>query len=148
MEIRELHEKDLKSLIQLYTQLDQINEDLSYEKSLSIWKNEIEPNGSIKYFGAVENERVVSSCYCVIIPNLTVWGKSIGFVENVVTDAEFRRQGLAKKVIGEAVKFAEERGCYKVILQSGAQRHEAHKLYESMGFNSQTKKAFDMRIPL
>ncbi len=148
MEIRELHEKDLKSLIKLYTQLDQINEDLSYEKSLSIWKNEIEPNGSIKYFGAVENGRVVSSCYCVIIPNLTVFSRPIGFIENVVTDAGFRRQGLAKKVIGEAVKFEKERGCYKVILQSGKKRAEAHKLYESMGFSGDTKKAFDLRFPL
>ena len=148
MEIRQLHAEDIGSLIALYTQLDEINAELSFEETLSVWKNEIEPNGSIKYFGAVENGRVVSSCYCVIIPNLTVFSRPIGFIENVVTDAGFRRQGLAKKVIGQAIEFAKEHGCYKVILQSGRKRAEAHKLYESMGFSGDTKKAFDMRLPL
>ena len=35
---------------------------------------------------------------------------------------------------------------YEVILLSGIARKEAHQFYENLGFNSETKKAFDMRI--
>jgi hypothetical protein len=32
------------------------------------------------------------------------------------------------------------------MLMSGIERNEAHKFYENLGFSSETKKAFDMRI--
>lgn len=98
------------------------------------------------YVGAVEDGEVVSTCYLAIIPNLTRGGRPIGFVENVVTDAAHRRQGLARRVLEEAVRIAREQGCYKVMLQSGAGRTQAHALYESIGFDGQSKRAFDMRL--
>ena len=45
-----------------------------------------------------------------------------------------------------AVAFAKEHHCYKVILQSGIARSEAHQFYEHKGFNGVSKKAFDMRM--
>ena len=146
MEIRELTEKDLPSLLELYVQLAESNKDTDPEQAKSVWINEIKGNKNIKYFGAVENGKVVSTCYCVIIPNLTHFSQPVCFVENVVTDKDFRKQGLGKKVINKAVETAKANGCYKVILMSGIARKEAHQFYESLGFVSETKKAFDMRI--
>ena len=146
MEIRELNENDLESLIQLYEQLDPSNGDINLDSSHSVWRNEIATNKNIKYFGAVENGKVVSTCYCVIIPNLTSLGRSICFVENVVTDKDFRKQGLAHKIMDKVIAFARENHCYKVILQSGISRSEAHQFYENLGFRSDTKKAFDLRL--
>ena len=54
--------------------------------------------------------------------------------------------GLASRVIEMAIAFAKDRHCYKVILQSGMTRMEAHQLYESKGFNGESKRAFDMRL--
>ena len=71
MDIRELNESDLESLIKLYEQLDGRNGDFAVEDARTIWKKEIEGNPNIKYFGAVENGKVVSTCFCAIIPNLT-----------------------------------------------------------------------------
>ena len=145
MEIRQLHKDDLKSLLELYIQLDDGNKDLNVENSESVWK-EIEENKNIRYIGAVDNGKVVSTCYLVIIPNLTHFGRSICFIENVVTDKEYRKQGLGKMVIQKAVEIAKENNCYKVILQSGMQRTEAHKFYEKIGFDGNTKKAFNYHI--
>lgn len=145
MEIRELTKDDLPSLLELYIQLDESNKNLTVENSETVWK-EIEATPNIKYFGAVDNKKVVSTCYCVIIPNLTSGNRPICFLENVVTDKDYRKQGLAKKVIDKAVEFARSRNCYKVILQSGIARKEAHQFYENLGFNGNSKKAFDMRL--
>ena len=112
---------------------------------MEVWK-EIERNPDIRYFGAVDGGRVVSSCYAVYIPNLTRGNRGICFIENVITDKEYRKQGLASRMIDMAVSFAKERHCYKVILQSGMSRTEAHRFYESKGFNGTSKKAFDMRL--
>ena len=146
MEIRELTKDDISSLLELYVQLDEANRELSLEKSAEVWTDEIEGNKNIHYFGAIDDGKVVSSCYCVIIPNLTNFNRPICFVENVVTDKKYRKQGLAGKVIKMAVETAKKSGCYKVILQSGIERKEAHQFYENLGFNGNSKKAFDMRL--
>ena len=146
IEIRELTENDLPSLLELYIQLSENNKNITLEKSKEIWIKQIQQNPNIKYFGAVENGKVVSTCYCVIIPNLTNFCQPICFVENVVTDKNHRNQGLGKKVIDKAIETAKKNNCYKVILLSGITRKEAHQFYENLGFSSETKKAFDMRI--
>ena len=146
MEIRELNEGDLESLIQLYEQLDGPNGDFTVEAARAVWKSEIEGNKNIKCFGAVEDGKVISTCFCLIIPNLTRLGSSACFVENVVTDKDHRRQGFGKKIMDRAIAFARERDCYKVILESASFRKEAHQFYRNMGFDGDSKKAFIMKL--
>jgi len=146
MEFRRLTASDLESLLMLYKQLDEEDVLCSAEESEKVWK-EIEMNEDIRYFGAVENGKVVSTCYAVFVPNLTRGSRGICFIENVVTDEKYRRQGLASRVLDMAIAFAKDRHCYKVILQSGKMRKAAHCLYESKGFSGETKKAFDLRLP-
>lgn len=148
IEFRQLTQKDLPSLLELYVQLDENNKDLTTESSIPIWE-EISKNPNIKYFGAVDTangDRVVSTCFTMIIPNLTAHGRSICFLENVVTDSAYRKQGLARKVIEMAIEDAKSHNCYKVILQSNCKCTEAHKFYENLGFDGNLKKAFDLRV--
>ena len=145
MEFRKLEESDLDSLLKLYKQLDPDDDECLADSYESIWK-EINNSSNIQYFGAIDDGKVVSTCYAVYIPNLTRGGRGICFIENVVTDKAYRKLGLASRVIDMAIAFAKEHHCYKVILQSGKARTEAHQFYENKGFNGQSKKAFDMRL--
>jgi GNAT superfamily N-acetyltransferase len=145
MEFRKLTVSDLSSLLELYRQLDENDDQCSFEQSKKGW-DEIEDNSNIQYFGAIDDGKVVSTCYAVYIPNLTRGSRGICFIENVVTDKEYRNRGLASKVIDMAIAFAKEHHCYKAILQSGTSRTEAHRFYENKGFNGTSKKAFDMRL--
>ncbi len=145
MEFRTLTGEDLESLLELYRQLDADDDQSTPEQSEKVWM-QIENDPNIQYFGAIENGKVVSTCYAVYIPNLTRGNRGICFIENVVTDKEYRKRGLASKVIDMAVEFAKEHHCYKAILQSGITRTEAHQFYENKGFSGSSKKAFDMRL--
>lgn len=145
MEIRRLTKDDLPSLLRLYRQLSPEDEFPSAGSAQEIWQR-IEAQESIIYLGAVEAGEVVATCFLVIIPNLCHGGQNICLVENVVTDEKCRRMGLGWKVIAEAVRIAREKGCYKVMLQSGSQRTGAHRFYEEIGFDGQRKRAFDLRL--
>ena len=145
MEFRRLRESDLASLLELYKQLNPDDEYPSTEHSERVWK-EIAENDDIRYFGAVDDGKVVSACYAVYIPNLTRCNRGICFIENVITDKAYRMRGLASRVMDLAIAFAKERHCYKAILQSGITRTEAHRLYAKKGFDGDSKKAFDMRL--
>jgi GNAT superfamily N-acetyltransferase len=138
-----LMEHELLSLLELYQQLN--TDDVMNEiTSKNIWKN-IEKQ-DIKYFVAKENGKIIASCYICIIPNLTRSGKSIGFIENVITDIKHRRKGIGKTVIENAIQYAKDKKCYKVLLQSGKKRIDAHLFYESLGFDGGSKKAYELRL--
>ena len=46
----------------------------------------------------------------------------------------FRRRGAARALLDACVAAARERGCHRLVLESGHERAEAHQLYESYGF--------------
>jgi ribosomal protein S18 acetylase RimI-like enzyme len=138
-----LTENELASLLELYQQLN-ADDDINEITAKSVWENI--KNQNIRYFIAKENEKVIASCYICIIPNLTRGGKPIGFIENVVTDINYRRQGIGKTVIENAINYAKEQNCYKVLLQCGSNRTNSHRFYESIGFDGNSKKAFEIRF--
>jgi GNAT superfamily N-acetyltransferase len=136
--------ENLINILELYKQLDPINNDFSIETANKIW-DKIE-NENIKYFIAKDNGKIIASCYIIIIPNLTYNGKSIGYIENVITDEKYRRKGIGKKIMEMAINYAKEENCYKVILTSGIKRTIAHTFYETIGFNRKSKNAFELRF--
>jgi ribosomal protein S18 acetylase RimI-like enzyme len=139
-----LTENELLSLLELYEQLNPNDNIIDETTTKSVWEKIKTQN--IKYFAAKENGKIIASCYVCIIPNLTRGGKSIGFIENIITDIEYRRKGIGKNVVKNAIEYAKEQNCYKVLLQSGNKRTNAHGFYESIGFDGKSKKAFEMRF--
>jgi GNAT superfamily N-acetyltransferase len=136
--------EDLPMILKLYEQLNPEENVINIEAAKNIWKI-IEQN-NIRYFIAKENNKILASCYMVIIPNLTRNGQSIGFIENVITDKNNRRKGIGKNVMEMAIKYAKENNCYKILLQSNNKRKESHKFYENIGFDGDSKKAFEIRL--
>jgi len=134
----------LPMLLELYKQLIPEETPLDINIANKIWE-EIE-NHDIKYFIAIENGIIISSCYLAIIPNLTRNGKSNGFIENVITDENYRKKGIGKKIIEMAIEYGKQNNCYKIILQSGYNRKENHIFYEKCGFDGYSKRAFEIRF--
>ena len=100
----ELIEEEIIQLLDLYEQLEQNEEKINEFKVKEIWK--IIKSHNIKYFIAKNNGKIISSCYICIIPNFTRNVKFIRFIENVITDKEYRRKGIGRKVINNAIEYA------------------------------------------
>jgi GNAT superfamily N-acetyltransferase len=135
---------DLPHILELYKQLHSDEIPISINEANFTWEK-IEQH-DIKYFVAKENDKIISSCFICIIPNFTRGGKPIGFIENVITDKEYRKKGIGKKVIEMAIGYGKEHKCYKIILQSSYTRKENHVFYEKCGFDGNSKRAFEMRM--
>jgi len=134
----------LPMILELYKQLIPEEDPINIIVANKIWEK-IENNG-IKYFIAIEDNKIISSCYLAIIPNLTRNGKSNGFIENVITDEKYRKKGIGKKMIEMAIEYGKQNNCYKIILQSSYKRKENHMFYEKCGFDGNSKRAFEIRI--
>ena len=143
--IRELIPDDLTQLIDLYKQLDSNNINIDINNAKKIIEKSMKTE-MIKYLVAEDNGKIIASCYLVIIPNITNNCRSIGFIENVITDENYRGKGIGKNIIRKAIELSKNENCYKVILQSGMKRERAHTFYEKLGFDGESKKAFDLRL--
>ena len=67
-------------------------------------------------------------------------------IKRLVVDEEYRGKGIGKNIIRKAIELSKNENCYKVILQSGMKRERAHTFYEKLGFDGESKKAFDLRL--
>ena len=91
---------------------------------------------------AQEEEKIVSSCVCVIVPNLTHEQRPYALIENVITQKEYRGRGLATDCLNFAKQIAVENNCYKIMLLTGAKDQNTLHFYQSAGFNCNDKTAF------
>ena len=90
---------------------------------------------------------LVGSCALAVIPGLTRGARPFGVIENVVTHAAHRRQGIGTTLLQHAVSCAWERRCYKVMLLTGSKRPEMLRFYDSAGFQAGVKTGFVMWNP-
>ena len=139
--VREVVKEDLDALLDLYLFLheDSIpDHDNHLEKT---WDQIIEDPNHHLFVNEIDGQ-IVSSCVCVIIPNLTRNVRPYAFVENVVTHADHREKGYAGECLAYAKKIAEQENCYKMMLLTGSKKSETLHFYEKAGYNSSDKTAF------
>lgn len=139
--IREITDSDFDGLMLLYMQLHDNPFPENDERVISIWKT-ILADKNHHIIVADENGRIVSSCVCVIIPNLTRGQRPYAFIENVITDKDFRKKGYATACLDYARKIAESESCYKMMLLTGSKEDSVLSFYEQAGYNKNDKTAF------
>lgn len=139
--IREIEERDYEGLMTLYMQLHDNPMPEQTEEIRALWRR-IRDDKDHHIIVAEEDGKIVSSCVCVIIPNLTHNQQPYAFVENVITDKSYRCQGLATACLNYAKKIAVEKNCYKLMLLTGSKRESTLNFYRKAGYNSEDKTAF------
>lgn len=139
--IREIQQSELDGLLRLYTQLhgNAIPEDT--EALRNLWQR-IENDPDHHIIVAVEEGCIVSSCVCVIIPNLTHNQQPYAFIENVITDEAYRGRGLATACLDYAREIARRENCYKMMLLTGFKEESTHRFYQRAGYNANDKTAY------
>lgn len=139
--VREAVKNDLFDLLSLYLFLHEKSIPDITDYTEKTWNTIIEDVNHHVIVNEI-NGKIVSSCVCVIIPNLTRNVRPYAFIENVVTDKEYRRKGYATECLNYAKEIAKKENCYKMMLLTGAKEAGTLKFYKSAGYNSEDKTAF------
>ena len=139
--IREITNADFDGLMKLYMQLHGNPFPEKDETITELWSKILnDPNHHI--IVAEEDGKIVSSCVCVIIPNLTHNQQPYALIENVVTDENYRKKGLATACLDFAKENAMKENCYKMMLLTGSKSESTLNFYERAGYNRKDKTAF------
>jgi GNAT superfamily N-acetyltransferase len=83
---------------------------------------------------AEADERLVGTADGICVPNLTGGGRPWVGVENVVVDADRRREGIGTALLAHLCDWAAERGAYKVQLMTGTTNPGKLDFYRRAGF--------------
>ena len=139
--VREAVKKDLDELLNLYLFLHEKNIPENSDYLENTWKTIIE---DVNHHIVVKeiNGKIVSSCVCVIVPNLTRNIRPYALIENVVTNEGYRGKGYATECLNYAKEIAIKNNCYKMMLLTGTKNENTLAFYKSAGYNSDDKIAF------
>ncbi len=145
--VREANESDLKEILQLYLYLHETSIPEESEQLKKTWDSIV--NDENHHLIVCEADgKIVASCVCVIIPNLTRNVRPYAFVENVVTHGDYRKKGYASACLNYAKQIAEKNHCYKMMLLTGSKEESTLNFYRNAGYNSSDKTAFIQWINL
>ncbi len=143
--VREIESTELNDLLALYTHLHENGVPEMSEHLTQTWKAIMQDRNHHIIVNIVDG-KLVSSCVCVIIPNLTRGIRPYALIENVVTHPEHRGMGHATACLDFARNIAIDAHCYKIMLLTGSRDAATLRFYEHAGYNSTEKTAFIQRL--
>ena len=91
---------------------------------------------------AKNGDKIVGSLMGIVNKELIGECKPFMVIENVIVSNQCRRMGIGKILMDNIQKEAILRECSFIMLISRINRKEAHKFYESVGFNGDVEKGF------
>lgn len=113
-----------------YSVMAQLRPHLTEETFVAQVKRQIENGYHLVYCHDGENVVAVAGYR---FSEFLAWGKVL-YIDDLVTDAEARKSGYGSALLKWVLEQAKESKCDQVHLDSGPQRHDAHRLYMNHGF--------------
>lgn len=143
--IREINENDFQGLSELYTHLHSNKPIENKVENIELFRGILEDKNH-HIIVAEEEGKIVSSCVCVIVSNLTHNQQPYALIENVVTNKDYRNRGLASDCLAFAKQIALDNNCYKMMLLTGSKKRSTHKFYRKNGYNKFEKTGYIQRL--
>lgn len=136
--IREAQETDLPALIALFAAdamggHGDTTDPASYDDYLRAFRAIAASPDQTLYVAELDGE-AVGTFQTMVMTSLNARGSSVMIIEAVQTRTELRGQGIGARMINFCIDEAKSRGMRMVQLTSNAQRKDAHRFYERLGF--------------
>jgi len=116
----------------------EINASETNELIVAVSEPPASAGGLLSEPGAVatglNSETIVGTMQLTFIPGISFQGAKRLLVEAVRVDAKHRGCGIGKKMMEWAIERARAEGCLTVQLTTNAERKDAHRFYENLGF--------------
>jgi ribosomal protein S18 acetylase RimI-like enzyme len=94
---------------------------------------------------AEKDSTIVGTLQITFTPSISFQGGKRATVESVRVDASFRGQGIGRELMLFAIDRAKAENCVSMQLTTNADRTDAHRFYENLGFQ---KSHLGMKLSL
>lgn len=134
LKIRKANKKDLNEILSLLYQLQRPRPKTS-SKSLAFRKRIYQyfTEKDKKIIIAEQNSKIVGMISMMLLPRLN-HSKLELYIPELVVLENHRGLGIGKSLMEFCVKIAKKKKCFRIRLESGNKRKEAHQFYKKIGF--------------
>jgi GNAT superfamily N-acetyltransferase len=143
MEIHRLTEDDLEPLAALYKQF--WGETSSLDAMHTTFAR-LQANPNYLLLGAKRSRQLVGSAMGIICEELYGECKPFMVVEDVIVDKAHRRKSIGSVLMRELEQHAADAGCSYIIFVTESERADAHRFYDSLGYESDAYRGFKKRL--
>lgn len=140
---REMKKKDIPEVIALCNEV--FEEETSLEYAMKIYKKHRKDPNQIYIVGVVDG-KIVAHCKVSVIQTIYEKMNVYAILNHVGVKKEYRRHGIATKMLDVAFNIAKEHGCKMVELWSNNVRTAAHACYYNYGFELDDAGFFSMSV--
>jgi GNAT superfamily N-acetyltransferase len=95
---------------------------------------EIEADKNNELIVAEKDGAIVGTLQITFTPSISFQGGKRATVESVRVDEKHRGLGIGKQLMLRAIERARRENCFAVQLTTNADRRDAHRFYENLGF--------------
>ena len=133
VEIRDASEEDLPAVLRILAEsgIDG-GESFTLDEARAHFAR-IQRPGFRLLVATVEGE-IVGTYVLAIMEKLGKRGTPAGVVEDVAVAPSRQGQGIGRAMMEHAREACRRAGCYKLALSSNLRREDAHRFYDSLGF--------------
>ena len=95
---------------------------------------EIDADKNNELLVAEADGEIVGTLQLTLTPSISFQGGKRATVESVRVDQKYRNLGIGRKLMQYAIERAQAAGCISMQLTTNAERTDAHRFYENLGF--------------
>lgn len=143
LEVRAARVEDLHTVLSLLRQMNCDDPPLAVADAERTWRQILDQPGRHVLI-AVDEGSPIGTADCLVIPNLTRGARPYLLIENVVVDAQRRRDKVGTTLLCAALDLARREGCYKAHLLAD-DTPTNHQFYGSCGLEP-TARGFKCRL--
>jgi len=130
--VRPAAEADIPAMMQLLEELGRPHADPSDARVTVVYREHLTDPGQLLLVAEL-GSRMVGAAIGTFRSRLNWPTRELWIADLVVTDSA-RGYGAGRALMNEVIARARQAGCHRLVLESGPQRHVAHQLYQSLGF--------------
>lgn len=148
-EFREATIDDLPHIVRMLaddflgSQREQYEDPLPESYVAAFREIEADPNNHL--IVAIEDGAVIGTLQLTFTPSISFRGGKRATVESVRIDERLRGQGIGRELMLWTIERARREGCIALQLTTHAERADAHRFYEKLGFK---KSHLGMKLSL
>lgn len=139
--VSQIEERDLRDVQKILK--DIFNNNITYQKMEEFYKQS-KNDENVHLYGYYIEDRLVGM---IILDIAVIPSGKRATIYNLAVLEEYRRQGIANKLINKVEEIVEkDEDIGRIMLFSGIKRIPAHELYKKMGYDGDVFKTFCKKI--
>ena len=125
--------KDINEIEKCFSTMQQLRPHLKKESFVSQIQSQIAAGYHLMYIKDDNINNEIVSLLGYRTNEYLAWGKIL-YIDDFITSPNARGKGYGSAMLNWAIEKARDEKCEQIHLDTGTQRHDAHKLYLNKGF--------------